>query len=80
MADQRETSTFGRIFRHTEPTYRAYLLDESDKIVWAELIAARDDDDAVSFAHGMMENHAIELWDRARFITRLEVPTPRRAA
>jgi len=56
------------------------LLDDGNKIVWAELILAHDDEDVVTFAHRMMENHAIELWDRARFVTRLDVPKTRQAA
>ncbi|PIK72887.1 hypothetical protein [Methylobacterium frigidaeris] len=73
MVEQQNTSTFSRNFYRDEPAYRAYLVDGNGKIIWAELIPAHDDKDAMSLIRAMIENHAIELWDRARFITRLEV-------
>jgi len=80
VAEPQNKSTFDDRFSHNEPTYRAYLLDDGNNIVWAELILAHDGEDAMNFTQRTMENHAIELWDRTRFVARLEVPKTRQAA
>ncbi|GJD48576.1 hypothetical protein OPKNFCMD_1298 [Methylobacterium crusticola] len=56
------------------------MLDANERLVWSGLLPVHDDKAAVTFARTMLERHAIEVWDRARFVTRLETPERRRAA
>ncbi|GJD48000.1 hypothetical protein OPKNFCMD_0714 [Methylobacterium crusticola] len=77
MLNASSASTLNRTFGPDQPCYRAYLVDHDDRLVWAELINANDDRDAVRFALTMVENHAIELWDRGRFVIRLDAPARR---
>ncbi len=72
MVEQQSTPTTAKTFDGNEPIYRAYLLDGSDNIIWAELIPAYDHKGAMSVIRGMMGSHAVELWDRAQLIIRLE--------
>jgi len=45
-------------------TYRAYLLDEQDKIVWGEWIEAADEQQAVALARARRPDGAprVEVW------------------
>ncbi len=54
------------------PTYRAYLLNQEDRIVGFEVIEAPDDVEALMHARALAEKNPVELWDRSRRIIRIE--------
>ncbi|WP_083786707.1 hypothetical protein [Methylobacterium nodulans] len=54
------------------PVYRAYLLGSDDRIIGVEDIVASDDIEALMRARSLADRNAVELWDRARRIIRVE--------
>ena len=52
--------------------YRLYLLDKAGKIQSAEWISAAGDPEAVEQARALMKPVTCELWDRNRFVGRVE--------
>lgn len=64
------------------PLYRVYHLTHDGKIFSADIIDAADDLDAIRRLKDLAQKHAVELWDRARFVAKAEppigalVPTP----
>lgn len=52
--------------------YRAYLMDPDSHIVGVKEIDAQDDVEAMFKARSMNEDFAVELWDRARRVIRLQ--------
>ena len=52
--------------------YRHYRLDGAGNINSADWLDAVDDDDAVRKARGLNLPVASELWDRSRFVARIE--------
>lgn len=55
------------------PNYRLYCLDGAGKITTAEWLQAADDDDARRQANERKLGVAAEVWDRSRFVARIEV-------
>lgn len=58
------------------PSYRLYCLDGAGKITTAEWIQAADDEEA---ARQVLERRlavAAEVWDRERFVARIEANKP----
>ncbi len=60
-----------------KPTYRAYVIGPDNHIRAAKMIEAEDDESAVKAAGPMVDGHAVEVWDRGRFVVRLDPPTKR---
>lgn len=58
----------GVIALRPTPRYRAFTLGLNGHILHETLIEADRDEDAISIATGMMDGHAIDLWDGLRFI------------
>ena len=56
------------------PLYRVFLLSPAGGIVRADIIEAIDDEDAIRRVCATTSAHASELWDRARFIAKIEPP------
>lgn len=54
------------------PLYRVFHLNEEDRIARAEVIEAASDADAVAHGQKLALDHAVELWDRGRFVARIE--------
>jgi hypothetical protein len=57
--------------------YRLYRLNESQGIVSAQEVIARDDLDALQEAERLCETHAIEVWQGTRCVARVgkgEIP------
>ena len=54
------------------PAYRHYRLDGAGNITSADWLEAADDDDAVGKAHALKLPNICELWDRNRFVARIE--------
>jgi hypothetical protein len=54
------------------PSYRLYCLDGAGKITTAEWLDAADDSDAVRQAAERKLGMAAEVWDRSRFVGRIE--------
>lgn len=52
--------------------YRLYRCDSSGKIQSAEWLAASDDAAAVAQAHALATGTIVELWERQRFVARLD--------
>lgn len=55
-----------------EPHYRIQLLTPNHQIISTVVFKARDDVSALEIAEGMVDGHAVELWDDLRFIERFE--------
>lgn len=53
-----------------EVAYRAYEVNEKDRIVTVTIVTAASEDEAVEQARGMALGRTIELWDRGRLIAR----------
>lgn len=60
------------------PLYRVFHLNEEDRIARAEVIEAASDADAVARGQTLAQGHAVELWDRGRFVARIEATGPTR--
>ena len=56
------------------PSYRLYCFDGAGKITSAEWLQAIDDDDAAKQAHQRKLGVVAEVWDRSRFVARVEPP------
>lgn len=56
------------------PLYRVYHLGRTGGIVRADIIEALDDEDAIERIRYYADDHAIELWDRGRFVAKVEPP------
>lgn len=54
------------------PLYRVFHLNHRGGIDRADIIEAIDDEDAIGRMHAMADDHAVELWDRARFVAKVE--------
>jgi hypothetical protein len=54
------------------PSYRLYRLDGAGKIVSAEWVEAADDDAAARHARERKLPVTCEMWDRNRFVARIE--------
>jgi hypothetical protein len=55
------------------PEYRAYLLDESDKISSAAIFIQEETDDAaIQAAKQYVDGYDIELWQDDRRVTRIK--------
>jgi hypothetical protein len=53
--------------------YRFYMLDEAEHISEPPLIVeCKDDDDATNQARQLLDGKAVEVWDQARRVIRLE--------
>lgn len=52
-------------------TYRAFILDENDKIVRAEVLAATSDEAAMAAAQPFWLESEIEIWRGSRRIARV---------
>ena len=52
--------------------YRAYTIDEANHVARAEVIEAENELDAIELARKLVNGRAVELWDRARLVARLE--------
>ena len=55
--------------------YRLYCLDSFGKITTAEWITAPDDQEAVARARALDKQVSCELWQRDRFVARIEPGT-----
>lgn len=51
------------------PSYRLYRLDGAGKIVSADWVEAKDDDEAVREARNVVGESHFELWDRKRLVS-----------
>ena len=54
------------------PCYRVYWLRGGGRIDGAEIIRSEDDGEAMTTARGMADGRSVEVWDRERFIGRLD--------
>ena len=54
------------------PCYRVFWLRRDGRIDGAEIIRSADDREAMTMARGMTDGRSIEVWDRERFIGRLD--------
>lgn len=52
-------------------TFRAFIFDEKNRIVRAEVLNAKSDDEAVAKAMPFAEDSDIEVWRGNRLIARL---------
>lgn len=52
--------------------YRVVWLRRDGRIEGAEIICSADDREAMTMARGMTDGRSIEVWDRERFIRRLD--------
>jgi hypothetical protein len=53
------------------PTYRAYFVGPDDHVRGVEVIDAPGDGEAVKKAKQLMNECDVEIWNAARFITKL---------
>jgi hypothetical protein len=54
------------------PTYRAYLIDENNRVVSYKPVDADSDAEALQAAREFVDGCDVEVWDRDRKIGRLE--------
>ena len=52
--------------------FRLYRLDGAGKIASAEWLAADDDEHALEMARGLNESTTVEIWNRNRFVGRVQ--------
>lgn len=52
--------------------YRVYWLRGDGRIDGAEIIRSEDDSEAMTVARGMTDGRSVDIWDRERFIERLD--------
>ncbi|MGU3420524.1 hypothetical protein [Methylobacterium sp. D54C] len=57
---------------HRSRAYSAFRLDRAGRVRAAEILSAEDDTQARRRARAMVGRHAIELWERTRFLGRFE--------
>ena len=55
--------------------YRLYFMDRSDHIARALALQCEDDEEALRVVAGHRHQHAMELWQGARRVSRIE-PNP----
>ena len=55
--------------------YRAYKIGSDGRFKSAQVVQARDDAQAIRLSKSLAENCAIELWERTRFLRRIEPKT-----
>ncbi len=55
-----------------EPAYRAYEVGADNRVRSATVIVADSDESAIAEANQVVSEHAVELWDRGRMITRID--------
>ena len=60
-----------------DSAYRAYTMNDLGRIDTAQPIQACSDQDAITQARRLLDRHAIEVWDRGRFVVSLS-PQPKR--
>jgi hypothetical protein len=53
------------------PTYRAYLIDQDDRVVSYKAIEAESDSEAMEAAHRFVDGFDLEVWQLDRKIGRL---------
>ena len=52
--------------------YYAYIIGDDDHIVDRVEIVGQDDEEAKRLAEQLVDGHAVELWQQARMIARLD--------
>jgi hypothetical protein len=57
---------------NTMPTYRAYLIDENNRVTSYKPVDADSDAEALQAAREFVDGCDVEVWDRDRKIGRLE--------
>ena len=57
------------------PEYRIYTVGSDGHFISGQDIECADDQEAIQIAQQAVDGRSIELWERARFITRL-APKP----
>ncbi len=55
-----------------KPTYRAYVIGSDNHIRAAKEIEAENDEAAVDAVRPLVDGHAVEIWERKRFVARLD--------
>jgi hypothetical protein len=53
------------------PIYRAYLIDQNDKVVSFKPVEAENDEEALNAAKQFVDGHDVEVWDLGRKVGRL---------
>ncbi len=59
--------------------YRVYEIGDGDHIVKATPMVCGDDNEAIIKARELAEGHVVEVWNKARFVARLDAddqPSP----
>jgi len=54
--------------------YRVYFLDGADHIIRSQDLECDDDAQAIERLRQLNHAHAVELWERARLVQRIEPP------
>jgi hypothetical protein len=52
-------------------TYRAYVLDQNDRVMKAHVLAAQDDEAALNEARRYLDDHDIEVWHADHVLAKL---------
>ena len=55
-----------------KPTYRAYVIGSDNHIRSAKEIEAENDEAVIEAVRPMVDGHAVEIWERKRFVVRLD--------
>jgi hypothetical protein len=58
------------------PTYRAYLIDQNDRVVPFKAIEAITDEEALKIARQFVDGHDVEVWDLDRKVAVLDARPP----
>ncbi len=61
----------------TMAEYRAYTVGDDGHFVDYRPIVCRDDAEAIARAKRLVDGHDVELWNRARFVIKLEADPKR---
>ena len=56
------------------PTYRAYLIDKTDRVISFHPVEAERDEEALIAAQKFVDGHDVEVWLLDRKVGRLEKP------
>lgn len=64
-AGETETDILSEVRR---PIYRAIIVAKGGTVINAVRLQAHDDEQALQSAKSLMNGHAVELWDGARFV------------
>jgi hypothetical protein len=67
----------GAVSEHLDPVqkkrlFRAYHMGATGGIERVEVVEAEDEDNAVEAARALQNEWGIEVWDRARFVGRID--------